>query len=164
MGKQTATAPDGSEFAVHVAPGAGLGPLLVQVSTPLTVEPADADTGKPDTTACMSATGTTDSGCVSTLLVGAGSAVTLPAVVVMLSEPTAGAAKVLEQVMLAPTASGLGTGLGRQVCVAPTGNPLNTQVGAAAGLGPALLQVPLTVTACPATGFAGTVVAATMSA
>ncbi len=131
---------------MHVASGAGLGPLLVQVTTPVTVDPAGAVAGNPDTKACISASGVTDRGCVSTLLLGAGSGVALPAVVVILSVPDAGAVNVPEHVTLFPTASGLGIGFGMQVCVAPDGNPLSTQLGAAAALGPALMQVPLTVT------------------
>ena len=82
----------------------------------------------------------------ATLFSGNGSGVVLPAVVVMFSEPVAGAVNVLVQVTLAPSGSGSEMGLGRQDCVAPTGNPLSAQLGAAAAEGPALVQVPLTVT------------------
>ena len=146
LGVQIATAPEGSELTVQLAPGAGLGPLLVQVTSPITVVPAGAVAGKPETTACISACGVTFRGLLFTLFAGLGSAVELPAVVVMLSVPEAGVVKVLVQVTLAPMVSGFEMGFGTQLCVAPDGNPLSTQVGAAAALGPALLQVPLTVT------------------
>jgi hypothetical protein len=103
-------------------------------------------------------------GLASTLLSGKGSAVLLPAVVVMFSEPLTGAVKVAVQVMSAPKASGLGTGLGTQLCVAPAGKPVKAQVGAAAPLGPALVHTPLTVTLWPAATATGTVVTACMSA
>ena len=119
---------------------------MVQVTVPVTVVPAGAVAGKPATVACMSACGTTVIGAGLTLLPVFGSAVVLPAVVVIVSGPVAGAVKVLLQVIVAPTASGLGTGLGTHDWVAPGGRPLSTQVAAAAGLGPALVQVPLTVT------------------
>jgi hypothetical protein len=54
--------------------------------------------------------------------------------------------------------------LGVHVCGVPGGKPDSAQVGAAAGLGPALVQVPLTFTAWPALTVAGTVVLACMSA
>ena len=164
LGTQLDVAPDGNELTAQLAPGAGLGPLFVQVTTPFTVDPAGAVAGKPDTTACISASGVMDNGWVSTLLLGVGSVVPLAAVVMMLNTPEAGAVKVLVQVTLAPTASELGIGFGTHVCVAPDGNPPSTQVGAPAALGPALLQVPLTVTGCPAMALAGTVVTACMSA
>ena len=93
-----------------------------------------------------------------------GSAVVLPAVVETFSVPAAGALNVLVQVMVAPTANGFGTGLGKHDCVAPAGNPLRPQEGAAALLGPLLVQVPDTVIGCPATADGCTVVTATMSA
>ena len=146
FGKQVIAAPTGNELTLHTGLAAGLGPLLVQVTVPVTVVPAGAVAGKPVTVACMSACGTTVIGAGLTLLPVFGSAVVLPAVVVIVSGPVAGAGKVLLQVIVAPTASGLGTGLGTHDCVAPGGKPLRTQVAAAAALGPALVQVPLTVT------------------
>jgi hypothetical protein len=128
------------------------------------VLPALALAGNPVTVAAMSACGTTGSGLVSVLLPLLGSAVLVPAVVVMLKGPLAGVVKVLVQVILLPTARGLGTGLGVQLWVAPAGNPLRAQVGAVAGLTPLLVQLPLTVTGWPAVALAGTVVTATMSA
>jgi hypothetical protein len=130
----------------------------------VTVLPALAVAGKPVTAAAMSACGTTGKGLVSVLLPLLGSAVVVPAVVVMLRGPLAGVVKVEVQVMLLPSAKGLGTGLGIQVWVAPAGKPLRAQVGAAAALGPLFVQLPLTVTGCPAVALAGTVVTAAMSA
>jgi hypothetical protein len=164
VGVQVTVAPAGSPVGTQLALAAVLGPLLVQVTVPVTVLPALALAGKPLTAAAMSACGVIGSDLVSVLLLLFGSAVVLPAVVVMFSGPLAGAVNVLVQVMLAPTASGSGTGFGVQLCVAPAGRPVNTQVGAAAALGPALVQVPLTVTLCPASALAGTVVTAPMSA
>lgn len=142
--------------------------MLVQVTVPVAVVPAAGLAGKPATVACMSACGVTDKGLVSVLLLTIGSAVDVPAVVVMFKLPPApklaGAVKVLAHVMLPPTGRGFGAGLGVQLCVAPGGKPLNAHVGAAAGLGPALVQVPLTVTLWPAVTVGGTVVAARMSA
>jgi hypothetical protein len=129
-----------------VALAATLGPLLVQLTVPVTVLPALALAGKPLTAAAMSACGTTGKALVSLLLLVLGSAVLVPAVVVRLKGPLAGAMKVLVQVIAAPTAKGLGAGLGVQLWVAPGGKPLRAQVGAAAGLGPALVHVPETVT------------------
>jgi hypothetical protein len=98
------------------------------------------------------------------LLAGVGSVVLEPAVVVILSEPLAGAVKVLVHVIAALKAKGLGTGAGVQDCVAPAGKPLKAQLAAAALLGPKLVHTPLTVTLCPAKADAGTVVTARMSA
>jgi hypothetical protein len=159
-----AVAPVGRELTLQVGAAAGLGPLLVQVTVPVAVLPAIGLLGKPATVAAMSACGTMVMGLVSALLTGIGSAVVLPAVVVIFKGPAPGAAKVEVQVIAAPKASGLGTGLGVQVWVAPAGRPLSTQVAVAAALGPLLVQVPLTVTGCPALTLAGTVVAACMSA
>jgi hypothetical protein len=127
---------------------AGLGPLFLQVSVPLTIEPAGAVAGKPATRACMSAWGVTGKDLVSTLFSksGMGSGVVEPAVVVMLKGPLAGDTKVLVQVMALPRGKLAGMGLGVQLCVAPAGKPLKAQVGAAAALGPALVHTPLTVT------------------
>jgi hypothetical protein len=163
-GLQLIVAPAGNPLGTQLALLARLGPLFVQVTVPVTVLPAGALAGNPLTVATMSACSTMDKGLVSALLLLLGSAVVLPAVVVMLSGPLAGVVKVEVQVMLLPTAKALGSGLGVQLCVAPTGKPLKAQLGAAAGLGPLLVHVPLTVTGCPALALAGTVVAATMSA
>jgi hypothetical protein len=168
LGVQVTLALGGTTVTLQLALGAGLGPLLVQVTVPLAVVPAAGVAGKPLAVACMSASGATLRGSVSTLLLITGSAVEVPAVVVMFKLPPAprlaGAGKVLVQVMLPPTGNGLGAGAGVQLCVAPVGKPLKAQVGAAAGLGPALVQVPLTVTGWPAVAVGGTVVEARMSA
>jgi hypothetical protein len=163
-GLQLTVAPAGKPPGTQVALAATLGPLLVQVSVPVTVLPALALAGKPLVDAAMSACGVTVTGFVSVLLPVLGSAVVLPAVVVMLRDPLAGAVNVLLQVMTPPNAKLAGSGEGVQVCVAPGGKPLKAQLGDAAALGPALVHVPLTVTGCPAVALAGTVVTATMSA
>ena len=150
-GEQTTVAPAGKPVTAQPALAAALGPRLVQVTVPVTTEPAGGLLGKPLMTACMSACGVMTMGLVSTLFDGFGSAVMLPAVVLMLSVPLAGAVNVLVQVIVALTVRGSGIGSGTQLCVAPGGNPLNTHVGVAAGLKPAFVQVPLTVTNCPAT-------------
>lgn len=164
MGAHVTVAPLGNEFTVHVGLAAALGPLFVHVTVPVTVLPAGAVNGKPVTVACMSACGTIVIGALLTLLPVFGSVVLLPAVVVMLSGPLAGAVNVLVHVIVAPTANGFGAGFGVQVCVAPAGKPLNAHVGALATLGPAFVHVPLTVTGCPALTLPGTVVADCMSA
>ena len=163
-GEQTTVAPAGKPLTAQPALAATLGPRLVQVTVPVTTEPAGGLLGKPLMIACMSACGVMTIGLVSTLFDGFGSAVMLPAVVLMLSVPLAGAVNVLVQVIVALTAKGSGIGSGRQLCVAPGGNPLNTHVGVAAGPGPAFVQVPLTVTDCPANTLAGAVVTACISA
>jgi hypothetical protein len=163
-GTQATVAPAGRPVTAQPAAAAALGPLLVQVTVPVTVEPAGALAGKPLTVACRSACSVMVSGLVLTLLPGTGSLVLLPAVVEMLNVPLAGAVKVLLQVRVALSASGLGTGLGKQLCVAPGGKPLRAQVGAVAPLGPKLVQTPLTVTGWPAVAVAGTVVTACRSA
>lgn len=145
LGVQVTVLPAGKPVTLHVGAAAGLGPLLVQVTVPLTVEPAGGLLGIPEIDTCMSACGVMVRGSVSVLLLATGSVVLVPAVVVIFNVPLAGAAKVELQVMPAPTASGSGTGVGVQLCVAPAGSPLNAQAGAAAGLGPLLVQVPLTV-------------------
>lgn len=140
------TAPTGTELTLHTGLGASAGPLLVQVTVPLTVLPTAAVLGKPEMTTCMSACGRMSTRADVRLLPVFPSAVLLPAVVVIVSGPLAGAVKLLVQLMLAPTASGFGAGLGVQVCVAPLGKPPSAHVGVAAGLGPSLVQVPDTVT------------------
>jgi hypothetical protein len=92
----------------------------------------------------MSAWGVTAADLVLSLFEGAGSCVLVPALVVMLKLPEAGARKVLVQVMTEPLTKGLAGAV--HDWVAPTGRPAKTQVGAAASLGPLLVQVPLTVT------------------
>ena len=164
LGKQLTVAPAGTPATAQVGAAAGLGPLLVQVTVPDTLAPAAAVAGNPVTVACISACGVTTRGLASTLFAGVGSSVELPAVVVMLRVPDAGAVNVLVQVMLPPNGSGSGIGLGLHDCVAPAGKPVSTHVGTAAPEGPALVQVPLTVTGWPATALAGTVVTACMSA
>ena len=162
--EQVIVALAGTPETAHVGVAARLGPLLVQVTVPLTVDPTGALAGNPDTIACISACGVTAMGLVSTLLLLTGSGVVEPAVVVMLSGPEAGALNVLVQVIDWPKGKLAGKGLGRHDCVVPAGKPLNAQVGDAAALGPALVQVPLTVTGCPAIALAGTLVVARISA
>jgi hypothetical protein len=163
-GVQTTTAPAGIPLTAQVALLAMLGPLLVHVTVPVTVLPAFAVAGNPLTAAAISACGVTLTGSGSTLFAGTGSAVLLPAVVTILSDPVAGAVKVDVHVILLPTGNGFGAGFGVQVCVAPAGSPLSTQVSAAAGLGPLFVHVPVAVTLWPAFTVAGTVVTACMSA
>ena len=163
-GAQASVAPTGNPATAHVALAAMLGPSLVHVTVPVTAVPAFAVAGNPVTFARMSACGIISRGLLSMLLLMTGSAVALPAIVVMLNVPLAGAVKVLLHTILAPTTSGFGTRLGRQVCAAPGGSPLKAQVGDAASLGPALVQVPETVTGWPAVADDGTVVRARMSA
>jgi hypothetical protein len=163
-GAQTTEAPGGSPVTAQLALAASLGPVLVQVTVPLTVLPALALSANPLTAACRSARGVMVRVLAAVLLLGTGSAVLLPAVVVMLSAPLVGALKVLVQVMTAFNARVLAGDGGEQDWVAPAGNPLSAQVAAVALLGPVLVQVPLTVTLCPATALAGTVVAVCMSA
>jgi hypothetical protein len=163
-GVQFTLAPGGKPLTAQVALAAVLGPLLVQVTVPLAVLPAVGLLGKPDTAAAMSACGVIATGALAELLFGKSSAVALPAVLVMFSEPDAGAGKLEVQVMLLPTARGLGAGLGVQTCTAPGGKPLKAQVGFTAALGPLLAQVPLTLTVWPAVTVAGTVTVACMSA
>ncbi len=164
FGKQFTVAPAGTVVTAHVGAADGLGPLLVHVTVPETVLPAGAVAGKPATVACISACGITVTGVVAVLFSGNGSGVVLLAVAMMLSVPVAGAVNVLVQLMLAPRGSGSGTGLGVQVCVAPAGKPLNAHVGADAAEGPALVQVPLTVTGCPVKALVGAETLACMSA
>lgn len=83
---------------------------------------------------------------VLVLLEATGSVVEVAAVVVMLSTPLAGAVKVLVHTMLAPDTRLVTGGVGVHDCVAPNGRPDSEQVAAAALLGPAFVQVPLTVT------------------
>jgi hypothetical protein len=102
------------------------------------------------------------------LLVRLLSAVAAEALVVILSDPLAGAVNVDVQIIALPAASGSGTApLGSNVhdCVAPPGKPLKAQLAATATLIPAFVQRPLTVTDCPdSTEPMGTVVTACMSA
>lgn len=129
------------------------------MTVPLIGVPAVADEGKPLTALVMSDTGVTGVVALLLLLAVLELPVLLPACVVIVTAPLAGAGKVLVQVMLELTPSGLGVGLGRQLWVAPGGKLPNTQVGATASLGPLLVQVPLTVMGLPAVTFAGTWVA-----
>jgi hypothetical protein len=164
-GKQVTIAPAGSPETTQVTVVAVLGPPLVQVTLPVTVEPASGLVGKPVTATAISATAVTPSGLVSTLFAVMSSCVRLRAVVLILSAPLTGATKVLVQVIVAFTASVVGSGSGVQLCCAPGGRPLKTQLGVSAMLGPKLVQTPLTVTTSPTLGAsAGTVVTAAISA
>jgi hypothetical protein len=105
--------------------------------------------------AAMSACGVTAITWVTALLAGNGSTVEDPAVPVMFTAPVAGAVKLTAQSMLCPTGRGFGAGLGVQFTVAPGGSPEGTHVGAAAGLGPAFVQLTVPATAEPAAGLDG---------
>jgi hypothetical protein len=86
---------------------------------------------------------------VSTLFVKLLSAVAALAVVVMLSGPVPGAAKVDEQSIAEALGSGSGMApVGSSVHNedAPTGNPVSAQPGPAAAFGPAFKHRPETVT------------------
>jgi hypothetical protein len=163
-GAQLTAAPGGRPLAAQVALLAALGPLLVQVSVPVAVLPAAGLGAKPVRAAAMSACGAMVIGFASVLLALLGSAVPEPAFVVIASGPLAGAVKLALQVIAWPTANGFGAGAGVQVCGVPAGRPLSAHVGEAAGLGPALVQTPLTLIVWPAFALAGAVVAACMSA
>jgi hypothetical protein len=163
-GLHTTLAPDGKPVTSQVALVAMLGPWFTHVAVPVTVLPAGGKAANPASVTAISACGVTAKGWASLLLATTGSAVVLPAVVVILSGPLAGAVKLAVHVRLLPTAKGLGTGLGKQVVDVPAGSPLNTHVGAVARLGPAFKHVPVTVAACPALTLAGTTVVACMSA
>lgn len=163
-GLHITVAPAGAPVARHVASAATLGPLLTQVTVPLTVLPAGGLAGKPLIVACISACAVTAIGLVSTLLAGTPSAVSDPAVVVMFSGPLAGAVKVEVQVITPFKGRGLGVGAGVQLVLAPGGRPESVQAGSVASIGPLLVHVPDTVTDWPAATAAGTVVAAAISA
>jgi hypothetical protein len=164
-GRQLTCAPGGRPETEQLALAAVLGPLFKHLTVPETVEPANGLAGKPCARADMSASATTPSALLSTLLAGAMSEVKLPAVVLILSPPLAGAGKVLVQVMLCPTDNTCGSGFGAHVCEAPAGSPLKTHVGLVASLPPKFVHTPLTVTGEPAFGaVAGTVVNARISA
>jgi hypothetical protein len=145
-GLHVTVAPGGKPVGTHVASAATLGPLLVQVSVPVTALPADGLPGKPLNTAAISACGVITSGSVAVLLPATGSAVVVLVVAVMLSVPLAGALNVLVQVTKPPVGKGSGVGLGSHDTVAPGGKPVSAQVGANALLGPALVHTPVTVT------------------
>ena len=149
LGVQLRVAPGGKPESSHtIGATASLGPPLVQVPVTVTDCPALTVAGATVIAAFMSARGVTVRVALLTLLAPLGSLVVVPAVVVMVSGPLAGALKVLVQVIELLTVSGLGAGA--QLCVAPLGKPLSAQVGVAASLGPLLMQVPVTVTDVPA--------------
>lgn len=87
LGVQFTVAPDGNPVTAQFAAAATLGPALVHVIVPVTVEPAGGLVGKPLLVACMSACGTTLLVVETTLFAGFGSAVVEPAVPVMLTAP-----------------------------------------------------------------------------
>lgn len=164
FGKQLCVAPAGKPLKPQVGASAVLGPALVHRADTVTSSPGNAVAGAV-MVACMSDRVAMFTVFKSSLFEGAGSAVVDPARVVTLRAPLTGAAKLLlVQVMVLPLVNGLGSGLGSQLWVTPAGNPTKAQVGAAASLGPALVQVPLTVTVCPAVTLEGMVVLARMSA
>jgi hypothetical protein len=164
VGEHTTVAPGGKPPTVQVAFAATLGPLLKHVIVPVTVLPAGGLVGNPVIAACMSARGAIVIGALTTLLAGVGSAVFDVAVVEILSGPAPGAMNVDTHSMMPFSGNGSGTGLGVQVCTAPGGNPDNAQLAPTAPLGPAFVQVPLTVMFSPALAVAGALIAATISA
>jgi hypothetical protein len=99
-------APGGSPVTAHVASVAGLGPLLVQVTVPVTVLAARALTGKPLNVACKSAEGVTAIILLSALFDGKLSCVVLAAVVVIVRLFAAGAVNVLVHVIFEPITNG----------------------------------------------------------
>ena len=84
-------APAGRPVGTHVALVATLGPLLVQVTVPVTVLPAGALVGKALSAAAISACAVTAVLYGVVLLPGVGSAVVLAAVTVALTVPLTGA-------------------------------------------------------------------------
>lgn len=107
LGIQLTVAPGGKALGTQVGVCAGLGPLLVQISCPLTVLPAVALLGKPVNTACISANGATAIAWVLVLLPRLGSAVIEAAIALIVRAPVAGVVKLKLQVMLAPKTEGL---------------------------------------------------------
>ena len=94
-----------------------------------------------------------------------GSLVLLPAVIVGVTLPAAGAVYVAVQVMLLPAASGVAVGTGGvHVTVAPGGSPLMAHVAAAAGFGPLFAQVNVPFTVEPAIADGGKLADTVMSA
>jgi hypothetical protein len=113
--RQVTMAPAGKPDTTHEAVAALLGPAFRQVAVPVTVEPATGLVGKPLSVATKSASATIPKGRVSTLLAVTSSCVRLPAVVLMLSPPLAGAGKVLVQVIVSPMTNTAGSGSGEQL-------------------------------------------------
>jgi hypothetical protein len=159
FGVQFTVAPDGRPAVgtVQVGAVAGLGPLLVQVTAPLTALPGSGLVGKAVIATAMSAWTATLIGVLAGLFVATGSGVLLAAVAEIVTEPLAGAVKLTAQLIDAPTASGLGAGAGVQFTVAPAGRPAvgTLQVGDAAGSGPLLVQATVPVTVLPGCGLLG---------
>ena len=85
------------------------------MTVPFIGVPAVADAGKPLTVLTMSETGVTGTVALLLLLAVLELPVLLPACVVIVTAPLAGAGKVLVQVMLEFTPNGLGAGLGKQL-------------------------------------------------
>lgn len=154
----------GSAFATQEKSTAALGPAFIQVS--VAVKGCPAVTG-PGTliTALTSACGVTVVTAGAALFALFVSVVVLPALAVKSRRVTlAGALKELVQVIDAPTGNALGTGFGVQDCGAPEGRPANVHVGCCAALGPALVQIPVTVIGWLARVVAGAVMLACISA
>jgi hypothetical protein len=147
--------PAGRLGITQVGLSAGLGPLLTQVSVPVTVDPAAGFDGKPDKVACISATGDTCTVCCAMLLAPCGSIVLDAAVPSTVTLPVGGTVKLTVHTIDAPTAKLVTGGVGAQLTKAPGGSPLTAQVALAATLGPALVQVTVPDTRLPATAFVG---------
>ena len=98
-------------------------------------------------------------------MAGSGSGVALPAVIIAVMAPVAGATKPTSQEIAPDTVSGVAVGTaGVQLVVAPAGSPEIPHVAESAALGPAFRQVMLPATVCPAVTFAGSEELACMSA
>jgi len=163
-GVQPTVASGGRPMMEHVAAAAALGPLLVHVNVPLTVDPGMAVVGNADV-AVMSALADTLVVESAVLFATFGSDVVLPAVTAALTVPDAGAVKLAVQAMELPLGSGEDAGTaGEQFTVAPLGNPAIEHVAASAALGPLLVQVNVPLTVLPAAAVEGKLAAADMSA
>jgi hypothetical protein len=149
LGVQLTIAAVGRPVMEHMAASAGLGPLLVQVNVPVTIEPGTAVAGN-DAVAVMSALAGTLTVLCAELFTAFGSVVVVPAVTVTLTAPDVGPVKLAVQAMELPRGSGEDVGTaGKQFTVAPLGNPLTEHVAASAALGPLLVHVNEPVTTEP---------------
>ena len=99
------------------------------------------------------------------LFADSGSGVELPAVIVAVIEPVAGATKLTLQKIALDAVSGVAVGtVGVQLVVAPAGSPEISHVAESAALGPAFRQAMVPVTVCPAVTLAGSKELACISA
>jgi hypothetical protein len=148
----------------HVAVSAALGPLLVHVNVPVTIEPGTAVAGN-DAVAVISALADTLTVLCAELFAVFGSVVVLPAVTVTLTAPDVGAVKLAVHATELPLGSGDDVGtVGKQFTVAPLGNPLTEHAAAPAALGPLLVHVNEPVTTAPGWAVVGNDDVAVMSA